>query len=228
MAILREIIDDVIEKYTQYKPSDDLEVPEAFIIKKINDVRATLISQLAKQGRLDESFYQRICCLDIVCEEQGCIINGEFYGTENIIYSVVLPELITDIGINEPIRFLGSNDWKSFNIIGLDNWRTIENHPLLQNSPSATRLGNKVYIKNLITPGMRKICAVLLIMNPVDVCDYNELIDNYPVPDPYKLSLLVVKDLMSVGNKPDTQQDASDTPIDSRTLQQNQQNIQKT
>jgi len=39
---------------------------------------------------------------------------------------------------------------------------------------------------------------------------------------------LVVKDLMSVGNKPDTQQDASDTPIDSRTLQQNQQNIQKT
>jgi hypothetical protein len=49
MAIFRALMDDVIEKYTQFKPSDDLAVPEDFIANKIHTVRATLISQLAKQ-----------------------------------------------------------------------------------------------------------------------------------------------------------------------------------
>lgn len=225
--IFREILDDVIEKYTQFKPSDDLAVPALFIKKKINDVRAKLIMQLALQGRLDDSFYQRVCCLDIECQEQGCTIDGTFYGTGNLLYKIELPALIPIVGISSNIRFLGSNEWKPFSSASLDKWRTSGDHPLALNEPIYTIVGKDAYVKNLITQSMKKACGVLLYMDPLTACNYNELVDNYPVPDPYALSLLVVKDLMSVGIKPDVQQDANDTPVDPRTLQAQQQQMNK-
>jgi hypothetical protein len=228
MAIFRAILDDVIEKYTQFKPSDDLSVPEDFIANKIHVVRTMLISQLAKQGRLDDSFYQRVCCLDIECEMQGCTIEGEFFETGNLLYRVELPELITDIGLNKNIRFLGANDWVGkFNSASLDKWRTNEHHPLLANNAIYTQLGKYALLKNLITPGMKKVCGALLLVNPLSACNYDELVDNYPCPDQYKLSLLVVKDMMSTGIKPDILQDASDTPVDPKQLQAQQQAMNK-
>ena len=225
--IFRELVDDVIEKYTQYKPSDDLSLPEGLVEKKIHDVRAKLISQLALAGRLDDSFYQRICCLDIKCEKQGCTIDGVFYGTDNILYSIELPALITNTGVNENIRFLGSNDFRPFSRKSLDAWRTSEHHPLALSKSIFTVVGRYALLKNLLTEGMRKACGILLLMNPLDACNYDELTDNYPCPDPYALSLLVVKDLMSTGVKPDILNDASDTPVDPKSLQAQQQAMAK-
>jgi hypothetical protein len=129
--------------------------------------------------------------------------------------------------VNKNIRFFGSNDWKPFNSASLDKWRTNEHHPLLANNSIYTQLGKYALLKNLITPGMKKVCGVLLLVNPLNACNYDELVDNYPCPDQYKLSLLVVKDLMSTGVKPDIVQDASDTPVDPKTLQAQQQAMNK-
>lgn len=214
---LNQIVYSIIEKYTQHKPSDDLELPEEFLIGKINDIRATLIRDEYNNGTIDEKYYQKMCCIDVECEENGCTIRGEFISTGSSTIKITLPPLITDVDWNE-ISFLGSPEWNKFHRKTLDAWISNEDNPWTGGKPIYTVVGSEAYLRNLITPGMRKVCGIFLLSNPVDACDYDKDVDIYPIPSEYKLELLVLKDLLSVGYKGDMLNDGQEDTIDPRTV----------
>lgn len=214
---LTRIVHSIMEKYSQYKPTDDLELPPEFLIDKINDIRATLIRDEYNNGTIDEKYYQKLCCLDITCEENGCTIGGEFITTGSSISIVELPPLITDVDWNE-IIFLGSPEFQKYHRKTLDAWISNEGNPFTNGMPIYTVVGNQVYLRNKITQGMKKVCGVFLLSNPVDACDYDKDVDNYPIPSEYKLELLVLKDLLSVGYRGDIMNDAQETSVDPRTV----------
>lgn len=225
---LPRLLHSIIEKYSQYKPTDDLDISEEFIIDKINDIRSTLIRDEYNMGKVDEKYYQRSCCWDIKCYEQGCNIGGEFISAGTVIYGVELPPLITDVDWND-ILFLGSPDWQKFNRRTLDAFISNAHNPWTVNSPIYTVVGNTAYImnKDVIQTGMKKICGVFLLANPVESCDYNLDETIYPVPSEFKLELLVLKDITSTGYKGDVLSDAQESQIDPRDVKESQQNLKQ-
>lgn len=225
---LTRILHSVIEKYSQYKPTDDLDISEEFIIDKINDIRSTLIRDEYTTGKIDEKYYQRSCCWDIECYKQGCTIAGEWIPAGTVIYGVELPALITDVDWND-ILFLGSSDWQKFHRKTLEAWMSNENNPWTGNMPIYTVIGNMAYIKNkdVIGTGMKKVCGVFLLANPVESCDYNKDETIYPVPSEFKLELLVLKDILSTGYKGDILSDAQESTIDPRDVKESQQNLKQ-
>lgn len=191
MATLKEIAYSILESIKGYHITDDNEIPLEWIVKKINDINAILIDEDFKQGKSLESYMQKLCCIEVLCERTEC----EGIPSGDVIFYSEIPRLNTKIG-NKNISYLGLSDMStSFRRVSYTGFE-IGNALSYATRPIYTVLNDKIYYKNLPTTGIKYLCLVGILNDPTTACNWDN--DNqYPSPDVYKLELLVKQDILS-------------------------------
>jgi hypothetical protein len=191
----KQIVYSVLESIYNHHITDDVDISIEFVKQKINDVNIRLIEEFDQQGRPLDMFYSKACCIDVVCEKDGCVIDGVTVPSGDIIWKADLPSLNQKVGWKN-IAYFGNSDMRtnfhrvtinSFTSGGVLEW---------SRKTSYTIVGETAYFKNLPTSGISKLCIVGLFSNPTTVCNFDEE-SPYPTPDAYKLELLVKQDILS-------------------------------
>lgn len=211
MASLKEIVSMVQEELANFHLTDDFEITPKYLATQANTMRASLIKEDIKANGINSAFYQRVCCLEVECHRMGCTVNGEFVPSSSVIWEVKLPPLIPEAG-DKAILYVGTDQFLSgWTPMSFAAWMSIEGNQWTSRLPSYTRVGQSIWLKNAPTSDLKYICAILLLMSPVDACDWNDETSQYPVPDEYKLKILMKKDILSTYGLPkDKQHDATD------------------
>lgn len=205
------IIDSIKLGLTNYLITDDSKYDSEFIGDKVNDVRQTLIKQeYADKKFIDELYYQRTCCLQVFLDkDKSCEVECVPTGI-NELY-VTIPPLISGIGWAN-IKYFGTLDMQNnFTRKSLSGFMAAEGARWANKKPVITLISSDtILIKNLNCP-IEFICMVGLMANPVEACDYNNETDYYPVPDPFKLEMIIKQDILSTTMVPrDERNDSRD------------------
>lgn len=197
---IQEIVEIVKEKVTAFHVTDTFNITDEIIINRVNVIRELLIQQ--NKNKIQSMFYSEVCCIDVLCEEQGCVINGETISSGEMLHYAELPELIAGLGGLE-LKYLGGAGFNDkFSEVSFDNLFN-QHSRYTKKIKQFSRVGNRAYFANL-PKGISKICLVGLVKNPISLCSFNKESTKYPVPQEYKLELLVVQDILSsYGIKPD-------------------------
>jgi hypothetical protein len=194
---LKNIVYTIKEELSGYKITDDTLFEDAYLVDKINGVREVLIAEQFRNKYIDPAFYQQLCCLEVLCDKSGCIIEGEFYPSGNNNHYLNIPSLINKVGFDN-ILYLGLDDMLTqFTRTTTAGYVSSEGALWTKRGTIYLVLGDKILIKNLPNPGIKYLCMLGLLSDPTKSCNYDEN-EDYPVPDIYKLELLVKKDIMSV------------------------------
>lgn len=201
--LIQEIVEIVKEKLTSFHVTDTFNIPDSIIINRINVIRELLIQQ--NKNKIQPMFYSEVCCIDVDCVEPGCIINGEFIESGlNLSYSD-LPELISGLNGKE-LKYLGLLGFgNKFSEVAFENLFESDYSRFSKRMIQFSRIGNRAYYLNL-PKGINKVCLIGLVKDPISLCSYYKEKTSYPVPQEYKLELLVVQDILSSYNvAPDEQ-----------------------
>jgi len=195
---LRNIVESIKEELSRYKITDDFAIDDEYLKDKVNDVRASLIREAYRSGMIDEKYYQQMCCLEVECSEVGCEISGVTIPSGIKVWYTDLPTLVQDIA-DKDIKYFGlmglTSKWSR---ISMESFLNLEGNIWSSTSTVYTMVGNRIYIKNLPTTGVKFVCLVGILYNPVESCDF-DINDDYPVPSDLTLQMLVKKDIMSTG-----------------------------
>lgn len=220
MAKVNEIVYSIMEQLTGFTPSKDTRIPEEFIIHQMNNIRAVLIKEKFDQDKtISDSNYQLICCLEVKCDRIIC--NGVDSGDK--IYYVEFPKLMEGLE-NTSIKFVGTVEFggndpirSHFDRYGFNAWTFSHKLPYVGKRPSYTIVGGYqagdtkidktiALLKNLPTAGLRSLCALILLDNPLEgSCNSDETMNmEYPIPSHmrYKLEMLVLQQILSTMNTP--------------------------
>lgn len=220
MKTLPAIIDSIKLALSNYNIIDDSKLDNEFIADKINDVRAILINdEFEKKKSVDDLYYQRTECIEVKLDSnKSCEVECEDTGI-NEIY-VTLPALLTRVGwIN--IKYLGTLDLnKNFTRKSLAGLLASKFSKWTKNDTIYSVISiDTAILRNLSCP-IGFVSMIGLFANPADVCDYDEGTDMYPVPDPYKLEMIVKQDILSTYGIPrDEKNDARDGTSDGQQQQ---------
>lgn len=200
---IQEIVDIVKEKLTSFHVTDTFNITDSIIINRINVIRELLIQQ--NKNKIQSMFYSEVCCIDVLCVEPGCEINGEFIESGiNLSYSD-LPELISGLGGKE-LKYLGLLGFgNNFSEVSFENLFESNYSRYSKRMIQYSRIGNRAYYLNM-PKNVNKVCLVGLVKDPISLCSYYKEKTVYPTPQEYKLELLVVQDILSSYNvAPDEQ-----------------------
>lgn len=220
---LAKIIYSIKEQLSAYHVTDDTVYDDEFLADKIADVRSNLIYDEQQKKSLSDGYYQQICCLEVMCEEKTCTINGVDVSSGDVTYYIDLPALNERVGdIN--IKYLGLTDMLTkFDQKSMDGFISLAGSPYTSGRPAYMRVGKRAYLRNLPTDGTRFLCIIGLLANPVNACDFSDEETPYPVPDVFKLELIVKRDILSTyGISADELQDSRDKavpPQEAKTVQ---------
>lgn len=191
--------------FNKVKPmySDD----DAFGIQLVGHIVNNMRSQLMKdryekQGFLEPQFYQFADSLEVVCSKVTGM--GVWGGDSELIVDV--PQLSGMMG-HKAVSYLGSPDRKNpYRYVTFNNVEYVRFEKYTGNAPCWTLLGNRIYIRNPVEPGLGTIAIAACFDIPyVTVegkvtADVNDpLIDyEYPLPNILvnKLELLAYNDLI--------------------------------
>lgn len=205
---LNQLVESLIVELSDVYPLKRLVRTKEFLADKIEEMRITLLRDEYRTNRvIDEPYYQVVNCLELVCLDNTCTVGNVTFTSKTDIYEISIAPLITGIGFDN-IKYLGDLELKQ-----MFYRRTlkafIEYKPqYARPRPIFTLLENKLLIKNLPTKGMYFLKGALLYQKVSTACNWRSTA-NYPTPSPYKLKLLVKKDLLSTYPKtlPETSQD---------------------
>jgi hypothetical protein len=198
MKTKREIIYSIIEFVSGFHVTDDSPYDEQLIGDKIDDVRATLIKQQHRENKnVDDEYYQ-MCDVVIeketIAELQDDISIKRFY--------VNLPSLITNVGWDN-IKYLGKKTMDGkYNRRSMDGMVAATGRYWTRNTVDYSVVsGSRAIIRNEKTAN--DIIILGLFKSPSTVTGYT-LDDPYPVPDSYKLEMIVKQDIAAaLGIMPD-------------------------
>jgi hypothetical protein len=191
----KEIAYSILESLYGHNIIDDYNISIDFIKAKINDVNIRLQEEVFKQHDSLEAFYQKQCCIEVVCEKTSCVIEGEMVSSGDVVWYSEIPSLNPKIGWKN-ISYLGKSDMlKGFKRVTFSGFMSGAQLDWTR-GPIFTIVGNKIYFRDLPTTGTRMLCMVAILANPILACNFNED-QPYPTPDAYKLELLVKKDILS-------------------------------
>jgi hypothetical protein len=208
---LKEIISMVQEELANFHLTDDFEITPKYLKELANKIRNTLLSEEIKNKGANAMYYQRVCCLEVICHRMGCTVDGQFVPSSSVIWEVKLPPLVMKAG-DKAILYVGTDQFKTNWVkMSLAGWMSIEGNIWSSTLASYTQVGDTIWIKNAPTSDLKYICAILLLYDPVNACDWNDETSQYPVPDIYKLTMLMKQDILSTHGLPkDKQHDATD------------------
>jgi hypothetical protein len=195
--------------------SDDEKIDIEFIYKQVRDVRSLLIKKLSlSKQSLDPSLYQECCCLEIKCDQIIC--NGVL--SPDKVQYVDMPHTEN---IDNAIAFFGTADKKTaFKERSFMGRLYGDAATWTGKTPWFTIIGDKAIVGNLPTVGMKYLCVVAIMEDPLlcaGACYPTTENDHYPVPANmvHELELIAIKQLMSVNQTvADLKNNAEDNPRD--------------
>ena len=206
MKTYREIVYSIIEFVSGFHVTDDNPFDESMIAKKVDDVRATLIKQqYIQQRHIEDLFYQE-CEVEI--EEKSRNKENAFgQPVELVQFYIEFPELMPNVGW-ENIKYLGKKDYtKTYNRRSMGGIQAALGRYWSRNEVDYTVIGtSKALVKG--EKEASDIITLALFKSPMDVpgMDWDM---GYPVPDPFKLEMIVKQDIASaLGIPPDDTNDA--------------------
>jgi hypothetical protein len=193
---LEKIIYSIKEELSGYIITDDTLYDDEYIKDKIMSAREAIIKDLYRNKLLNESYYQRLCCLEVNCVEAACNFEGTpIYSGDS--YNVIeIPSLIKGVGWDNIIN-LGTTDLNiKLQRVTFDGFMSSDGALYTSTYPIYTIVDNKALLKN-IPLGTKFLCGIMLLYDPTEACNWEDNKD-YPIDDSYKLEMLVKKDILSV------------------------------
>lgn len=205
---LWQIRDSILQELRGGYAVDDDNIDEVFIEDKIHDYRKKLIEDYWEAKKfLDDSFYQKICCLDVKCEPVLC--DGVDSGVTETY--VELPELLMISG-RVFIKYFGTVDWKN-NFTQLAFNHNVGADRFTGSDPSYKRIGDRALLFNV--GNIRHLCMMTIPDNPVELkCRKLALSESYPIPGSlvskleYDIIQKLIKPMMLM--QPDRKNNAKD------------------
>ena len=199
MKPLKQIIDELKIDIKAYTDDNRINYLDDYVQDKADDIRATLIRQDIdnRKGYASLDFYQPNCCLDVECIKQGCTIDGVVIPSGTVIWKIDMPALIEDVREYD-LKYLGTDDYDHpFTRLNLSGFRNIAGVIWYKNNVYFVKIGGTVWLKNLPTSGIAKVCAIGIWQQPTKLCDYNYATSMYPVPSDYQLKVLLKRDILT-------------------------------
>ena len=210
MPTLEEIVFSIRDQAIGQIGTDDTKLQEAFLEKLVRDKRSLIINDQAKRGLgVDQSYYQVIDCLEVLCGEVECpgIPRGFKY------YYVDIKEVESFAG---SISYLGTIDGQNpFVRVSVSAFLTNLPSRFGKNYPVFTVVSGKALLKSPPS-AVAFLRGIMVLENPTEgVCEEDAYRAQYPVPNSvmHQLELLCLKQLFStLPIQPDTTNDATDKP----------------
>ena len=206
MNTIEKIIDQIIERHSAYLVTDDYPVDRELIKDMCNDIRESLIrDSYRRTGMIDQRFYVRKCCFEIVCHNDDCSVDGITIPSGHTEYKVVLPEMVSGIGKQDLIYVGDNTGLYRFTEKSYGSFVRSDNALFTSGKPIFTRFTGMIFLKNLPTAGMKFICLNYLPKDPTVSCNMTTS-DEYPVPSTTSLIEMVLDKLItdSMGQKDNT------------------------
>lgn len=210
---INKFIYSVKNQIAAFNLTDDFTVSDEFIYEQMLDVRAAVIDELNRNKKaIPDGYYQRICCLEIMCSNVSCETGVQYPEPE---YYVDLPEIMSFENWSE-IKYLGFPGFeqdKKFDRLNFDSWTSTDGREYTSTDPFFTVVDRTAYLKNLPTSGGKYLCLIALLSEPRSSCDWNDK-SILPIPREkvHKMELITIKQILSTKNQeiPDVLNDALD------------------
>lgn len=207
---LKQLVESIQEKLSSYKVTDDFPIDPLIIEDKIVDVNGSLIrEEFVNTGKVNEQFYQRFDCNEVECMETSCVINGITVTKPRDIWRVVMPALQTGIS-DKDIRYFGLNSFRrNFRRVDIVGLSANKYRLYTANQPAYCLNGNEIFVVDLPTSSTKRLGSMVVLADPRTAPRWNYETSIFPTPSPYKLEMLVFKDLVApLTLPPDLRDDA--------------------
>lgn len=223
---LLKIIYSVQEQLSGFNVTDDTPYSEEFLKDLANVFRSALIKEEINQTKLvSDSYYQSMCCLEVICREQSCVSGSETVKSGSKQYYVELPKLIGGVGNND-IKYLGLDDYKNgFIRTNLLGFNTSDGDKYGRMRTRYMMVGKEAILKNIPTKGLKYVCLIGLLDDPTTSCLWDADVE-YPLPNHLivRLETLMLKQILSTYNiKPDLKNDGLPGNAQQNIKQSNQE-----
>lgn len=187
---------------------------EEYLADKLEEMRITLIREEFKEKKyIDDAFYSIVDCLQLECLSKSCVINGITFTANTDLYKITISPLINGVGWND-IKFISTIDMET-RVYRRSIDAFIEYEPeYAKPQPMYTKLDSTtLLVKNLPYEGMQILSGGFLYESAASACNYKDT-DHFPIPSPYKIKLLVKKDMLSTYPSPQkqTKDDSKENP----------------
>lgn len=195
---LNDIVDSVEYSLSNYQLNGDFRVTKEFIRDKVIDIRTAIVREIKNRNKsIPPAFYEeRIFDVSPGPDKK--------FMQEEIEATVTLSEIIHSLGF-EAVMYFGVQGFKrKFDQHSIEGLLTLKHDEYTGLRPAFAVLGNKAYIKNMPTAGMKKVSVLAVWANPLE----DKL---FPMPRDYKIEVMVKKDILSsFGIRIDEQKDELD------------------
>jgi hypothetical protein len=192
---VKDIISMLREELSGYNVTDDNVLDDVYLLDKCNQVRQVLILQEHKQLK-DLSYYYNppICCLEVECIENECVIEGYTFPTGTVQHYVDLPPLMKQLNGRE-LAVLGTDNMQfRVNMTTIGGFLSSDARRYTANKMYGFRTGDRVYIKNI--GNTKRLCLIGILYDPTQACNWKNDTTPYPVPDSYKLGIIVKQEIL--------------------------------
>lgn len=195
---LWQIRDSILEAIHSYEITDDSVLEPELIEDKIVDLRSTLILEESKAGMVDQGYYQALENLEVVYEDlQYTVSPNVVVAQKRTLGTVIVPGLNTRIG-RKAILYVGLSDFSyAFDHKTLQGLLAHEGAMYTHARYAFAVSGARIYVKNYGREGKRLVSALVILEDPRKVPGFDYRTSDFPVSDPQKLELLVIKHILS-------------------------------
>jgi hypothetical protein len=220
MATLAEIRSSIIGQALGQVPSDDRRLRKRFVDHVIRSVRSELIKEISrKSAGLSQDFYQRICCLDVLCDEIVC---GQYKIPLKTRY-LQIPQL-ESIPFNP--QYLGPADGRTpFTRIPFGQFPFYTGGSFRNRAGAFSIVDDKAFLHFPVGLNAASMCIYGILEDPMEnSCVTLKEDDPYPLPQNmvHKLEIIALRQLLStLPIQADAVNDSKDSQLD-----QPQQRIQ--
>jgi hypothetical protein len=213
MATLEQLRSSITGQVRGQVPSDDGRIRKRFVEHVIRSVRSELIKELARKGvGLSQDYYQRICCLEVLCDELVC---GQYRVPLKTQY-LAIPQ-IESIPFNP--SYLGPADGMTpFRKIPFGQFPFYTGGSFRKREGAFAIMDNKAFLHMPSGLHAKSLCITAVLEDPMEgSCVTLKETDSYPLPQNmvHKLELIAIKQILSTAAvKADEVNDGRDSQLD--------------
>jgi hypothetical protein len=208
---LWQMRDAVMEAIHSYEITDDRVIEPEMVEDKLVDLRSSLIAEEEKYGYLDQSYFQLVENIEVIYGDHSIVLDGMVNVTKPKSIGVVqMPWINTRIG-RKAIQYFGLPDL-SYNFDNKTLLGLISNDAAMFTNTRYvyTVSGKQAFVKNYGREGKRYVSVIAILDDPRQNPGFDLETSEFPVSDPQKLELLVIKHFLStMGFPPDKINDAN-------------------
>ena len=193
----KEIVYSIMEGLNSYNISDDTVFDEDHISYQVDAARVSLIKEEWTSHKLGETYYQGMECIKVECHADGCYIKDFGYiKSGDVTYFAEIPGLIPFINYDE-IKYLGEIGWRNnFHRVPFSTFIKGVTGIWTAGKPIYTVMNSKVLFRNLPSDGIKRLSMLAILETPENACEFDYK-TKYPVSDPLKIEIIVIKNLLS-------------------------------